>query len=88
MEPREQEEHDDVPELEAQGNDESSDEEEEDEEEESAPRRSARIAGGVHKPSRYAMATRIAKSKLNSEERNRAIKKAETEEIKQVFIDL
>jgi hypothetical protein len=34
------------------------------------------------------MATRIAKSKLNSEERNRAIEKAETEEIEQVFIDL
>jgi hypothetical protein len=34
------------------------------------------------------MATRIAKSKLNSEERNRAIEKAETEEIEQVFINL
>jgi len=77
-----------VPELEAQGNDESSDEEEEDEEEEAAPRRSARIAGGVLKPSRYTMATQIAKSKLNSEERNRAIEKAEMEEIEQVFIDL
>jgi len=77
-----------VPKLEAQGNDESYDEEEEDEEEEAAPRRSARIAGGVLKPSSYTMATWIAKSKLNSEERNRVIKKVETGEIEQVFIDL
>jgi len=34
------------------------------------------------------MATWIAKSKLNSEERNRVIKKVETEEIEQVFINL
>jgi hypothetical protein len=57
-EPVEQEEPDDVPELEAQGEDDSSDEEEE-----QGPRQSARIAGGIIKPSGYAMAMRIAKSK-------------------------
>jgi hypothetical protein len=34
------------------------------------------------------MATRIAKSMLNSEERNKAIEKMETDEIEQVFVDL
>jgi hypothetical protein len=68
----------DVPELEALGEDDSSDD---DDEEEVVPRQSARIAGGILKPDRYAMATRIAKSKLNSEERNMAIEKAEAEEI-------
>jgi hypothetical protein len=85
-ESQEQEEPEDVPELEAQKADDSSDEE--DDEEETAPRRSARIAGGILKPSRYAMATRIAKSMLNSEERNKVIEKAETDEIEQVFVDL
>ncbi len=32
--------------------------------------------------------TRIAKSKINSEERNKAIEKAEAEETEQVFVDL
>jgi hypothetical protein len=80
-ESQEQEEPEDVPELEAQGADDSSDEE--DDEEETAPRRTS-----ILKPSRYAMATRIAKSMLNSEERNKAIEKAETDEIEQVFVDL
>jgi hypothetical protein len=44
-----------VPELEAQDDNDSSDEEE------AGPRQSARIAGGILKPSRYAMATRIVK---------------------------
>jgi hypothetical protein len=51
-------------------------------------KKSARTAGGIIKPSRYGMATRIAKSELNSEKRNKAIEKAETEEIEQVFVDL
>ncbi len=71
----------DVPELEAPGEDDSSD----DDEEEVLPRRSARIAGGILRPGRYAMATRIVKSKLNSEERKVVIEKAEAEEIEQVL---
>jgi hypothetical protein len=85
-EPVEQEEQNDVPELEAQGEDDSLEEEEE--EEETVLRWSARTAGGIIKTIRYAMATRIAKSKLNSEERNKVIEKAETEEIEQVFVNL
>jgi hypothetical protein len=71
-----------VPELDVQDDDDSSDEEE------TGPRWIARIAGGILKPSRYAMATRILKSNLNSKERNEAIEKADDGEIEQVFIDL
>ena len=53
-----------------------------------ATAQSAKIAGKILEPSRYAMATRIAKSNLNSIERDKAIEKTESEEIEQVFVDL
>ncbi len=71
-EPVEQEEQDDVPELEAQGENDSSDKEQE---EEQGPMQSAKIARGILKPSRYATATGITESKFNSDERNKATDK-------------
>jgi hypothetical protein len=59
-------EDDNLPELESQGPDDESDDEAEDDDEEDTPppRRSARIAGGVLKPGRYAMAsTKVTKHK-------------------------
>jgi hypothetical protein len=70
----EQDGDDDSPELDVQGDDDSSDKEEE---EEKGPSWSVRIAGDILKPSRYAVVIRIAKSKLNSKERNKAVEKAE-----------
>ncbi len=68
--------------------DDASDNEAEEEEEENRPRRSARIASGILKPSRYTMATKIIKQQSNSEERNTAIEKAESEEIELLFVGL
>lgn len=81
----EQDGDDDSPELDVQGDDDSSDKEEEEEE---GPRWSARIAGDILKPSRYAMVIRIAKSKLNSKEWNKVIEKAEAKKIEHFFVDL
>jgi hypothetical protein len=64
-------EDDNLPALEPQGPDDESDNEAEEEEEDDTPppRRSARIAGGVLKPGRYAMAsTKVTKQKEKSDE--------------------
>jgi hypothetical protein len=68
--------------------DDASDDEAEEEEEENRPRRSARIASGILKPSRYTMATKIIKQQSNSEKRNAAIEKAESKEIELLFVGL
>jgi hypothetical protein len=68
--------------------DDASDDEAEEEEEENRPQRSARVASGILKPSRYTMATKIIKQQSNSEERNAAIEKAESEEIELLFMGL
>ncbi len=78
--------------MEPQDPDDESDEEAEEEEKDDTPppRRSTRIAGGVLKPGRYAMAsTKVTtKQKEKSEERKQGIEEAEQDEIKQIFIDL
>jgi hypothetical protein len=84
-------EDDNLPELEPQGPDDESDDEaeEEDEEDTPPPRRSARIAGGVLRPGRNAMAsTKVTKHKERSDERKKGIETAEQEEIKQIFLEL
>jgi hypothetical protein len=78
-------EDDNLPELEPQGPDDKSDDEveEEDEDDTPMPCHSARIAGGVLKPGRYAMAsTKVTKQKEKSGKRKQQIETAEQEEIK------
>ncbi len=84
-----------MPELELQGPTEESDDEaeesdnEEYEDDTPPPRSSARIAGSLLRPGRYAMAsTKVAKMKEKSAERKQAIEVTEQEEIKQIFVHL
>jgi hypothetical protein len=77
------------------GEDESNEEAEEsdsEDEEESEPeqtlRRSERLKGGMRKPSRYVVHTKLKSGAHNAEETNAMIERAEREEIELVFRDL
>ena len=80
---------------ESESDDERNDEEdheqqttESDSKEQTLPRRSERVAKGVSKPSRYAMAMKVLKDTISSKERRKAIEVAETVEILLLFSDL
>jgi hypothetical protein len=83
-----------LPELVPQEPDESDDEAEDDdieqEEEDDVPqvRHSTRIVGGVRKPDRYAMVTKLRKEKEKDEKRKEAIEKAEVDEVQMLLVGL
>ncbi len=83
-----------MPELVAQDpaeteSDNEAEDDDEDGEETPPPRRSARIAGGVLRPGRYAMAsTKVLRMEGQDERRNAAIKQAEVAEVELLFVDL
>ncbi len=82
-----------MPELVAQGpaeaeSDDEAEDNDEDEEETPPPRRSTRIAGGVLRPSRYAMASTKVRKDGENAARKAAINKAEIGEIELLFVDL
>jgi hypothetical protein len=52
------------------------------------PRRSERVAKGINPPSRYAMAVKVLKSEVFTEDRLKAIEDAEAQEILLLFSDL
>jgi hypothetical protein len=80
------------PALITQEPDESDDEAEDDdiEEEEDVPQiqHSTRIAGGVHKPDRYALVTKLKKENEKDVKQKQAIEKAEVDEVEMLLVGL
>jgi hypothetical protein len=77
-----------MPKLVGQNPEDADLDDEAEEEEEAQTPRSARIASGVLKASRYTMATKISRQQSNSEERNVAIEIAESGELELLFVGL
>ncbi len=68
-----------IPQEPDDSDDKAEDDDVKDEKEDDLPqvRRSTRIAGGVHKPDRYTMVTKLRKEKEKNEKQKQAIEKAE-----------